>query len=155
MSVKAADINMFVETALCSNDDNALYEIPSFQLFRNDFVETCTGTPNGTAVYVKDDAHLISQPLRCNYNDVEITLLKANHPVNNLHVVGIYCSTSEVGITWFIDALKRLHSTTLDNPNTPLIIIGDFNVNLNENPSVKNTLCKYFVNERTAECAGY
>ena len=64
-NVKAADINIFVETALCTNDDKALYEIPSFQLFRNDFVENCTRTPYGTAVYVKDDAHLISQPLRC------------------------------------------------------------------------------------------
>ena len=30
-NVKAADINIFVETALRSNDDNALYEIPGFQ----------------------------------------------------------------------------------------------------------------------------
>ena len=29
-NVKAADINIFVETALCANDDNALYEIPGF-----------------------------------------------------------------------------------------------------------------------------
>ena len=32
-NVKAADINIFVETALCSNDDNALYGIPDFQLY--------------------------------------------------------------------------------------------------------------------------
>ena len=149
-NVKAADINIFVETALCSNDDNALYEIPSFQLFRNDFVENCTRTPYGTAVYVKDDAQLISQPLRCtcNYNDVEMTLLKANHPVNNLHIVGIYRSTSKVRITRFIDALKHLHSTILDNPSTPVIILGDFNVNLNENASDKNTLCKYLIQEK-------
>jgi hypothetical protein len=48
-NVKAADTNMFVETALCSNDDNELYQIPGFQLFRNDFI------PDGTAVYVKDN----------------------------------------------------------------------------------------------------
>ena len=112
-NVKAADINIFVETALCSNDDNALYENPGFQLFRNDFVENRARTPYGTVVYVKDDAHLISQPLRCNYNDVEMTLLKANHPVNNLHIVEIYRSTSKVRITRFIDALKHLHSTML------------------------------------------
>ena len=147
-NVKAADINIFVETALCSNDDNALYEIPSFQLFRNDFVKNCARTPYGTAVYVKDDAQLISQPLRCNYNDVEMTLLKANHPVNNLHTVGIYRSTSKVRITRFIDALKHLHSTILDNPSTPVIILGDFNVNLNENASDKNTLCKCLIQEK-------
>ena len=44
--MKAADINIFVETTPCSNDDNALYEIPGFQLFRNHFVE------NGTRTYI-------------------------------------------------------------------------------------------------------
>ena len=147
-NVKAADINIFVETALCSNDDNALYEIPGFQLFRNDFVQNGTRTPYRTAVYVKDDAQLISQPLRFNYNDVEMTLLTANQPVNNLHIVGIYRSTSKVRITRFIDALKHLHSAVLNDPNTPVIIFGDFNVNLNENTSDKNTLCKYLMEEK-------
>ena len=108
-NVKAADINIFVEMALCSNNDNALYEIPGFQLFRNDFVQNGTRTPYGTAVYVKDDAQLISQPLRFNYNDVEMTLLTANQPVNNLHIVGIYRSTSKVRITRFIRCIKALH----------------------------------------------
>ena len=77
-----------------------------------------------------------------------MTLLKANHPVNNLHIVGIYRSTSNVKITRFIDALKHLHSTILGNPNTPVVILGDFNVNLNENASDKNTLCKYLIEEK-------
>jgi len=103
-------------------------------------VENCTRTPYGTAVYLKDDAQLISQPLRCNYNDVEMTLLKANHPVNNLHIVGISRSTSKVRIIRFIDALKHFHPTILDNASAPVIILGDFNVNLNENASDKNSL---------------
>ena len=94
--MKAADINIFVETALCSNGDNALYEIHGFQLFRNDVMQHGTRTPYGTAVYVKNDALLFSQPLSCNYNDAEMTLLKVNQPVHNLHVVGIYRSTSKV-----------------------------------------------------------
>ena len=84
--------------------------------------------------------HAMLQPLRSNYNDVETTLLKANHPVNNLHIVGIYRSTSKVRITRFIDALKHLHSTIYN--------FGDFNVNLNENASDKNTLCKYLMQEK-------
>ena len=40
-----------------------------------------------------------------------------------------------------------MHSTILDNPNIPVIILGDFNVNLNENASNKNTLCKYLIKE--------
>ena len=147
-NVKAVDMNIFVETALCRNDDNALYKIPGFHLFRNDFVQIGTRTPYGTAVHAKDDAQLISQPLRRNYNDVEMMLLKANQPVNNLHIVRIYRSPSKVKIRKFIDALKHLHSTILDNPVTPVIILGDFNVNLNENASDKNTLCKYLMEEK-------
>ena len=108
-------------------------------------MENGTRTLYGTAVYEKDDAKLISQPLRCNYNDVEITLLKANQPVSNFNIVEIYRSMSKVKITRFIDALKHLHSTVLDDPNTPVVILGDLNVNLNENASDKNTLCKYLI----------
>ena len=147
-NVKAADTNIFVETALCSNDDNALYAIPGFQLFRNDFTQHGTRTPYGTAVYVKNDALLVSQPLRCNYNDVEMTLLKVNQPVKNLHIVGIYHSTSKVKIAQFINALKYLHSSFLNDPNTPTIILGDFNVNLNKNSSDKNIFCKYLIEEK-------
>ena len=147
-NVKAADINMFVETALCSNDSNDLYQIPSFQLFRNDFVTHGTRTPYGTAVYVKESVQLLSEPLRCNYNDVEITLIRINQPVHNLHIVAIYRSTSKVKIARFINALKHLHSTFLNDPNTPVIILGDFNVNLNENASEKNTLSKYLIEEK-------
>ena len=146
--MKAADINIFVQTALFSNDANALFEIPGFQLFRSEFLQKGTRTPYGTVAYIKRDAQLISQPLRCNYNDVEMTLVTASQPVNNLHIIGIYRSTSKVRITRFIDALKHLHSTILDDPNTPVIILGDFNVNLNENASDKNTLCKYLMEEK-------
>ncbi len=147
-NVKAADINMFVETALCSNDSNDLYQIPSFQLFRNDFVTHATRTPYGTAVYVKENVQLLSEPLRCNYNDVEMTLMRVNQPVHNLHIAAIYRSTSKVKIARFINALKHLHSTFLNDPNTPVIILGDFNVNLNENASEKNTLSKYLIEEK-------
>ena len=44
-SVKAADVNIFVETALCNNDINEVYDIPGFQLFRNDFLQQSTRTP--------------------------------------------------------------------------------------------------------------
>ena len=147
-NVKAANINMFVESALCSNDNNELYQIPGFHLYRNDFNPDGTRTPYGTAVYVKDNMQLILEPSRCNYNHVEITLLKVNKPINNLHIVAIYRSKSKVRISMFIDALKHLHSTYIKDPNTPVLILGDFNVNLFENTSDENTLCKYLIEER-------
>ena len=107
-----------------------------------------TRTPYGTAVYIKTDVQLMSQPLRCNYNDVEMTLIKVNQPVHNLHIIGVYRSTSKVKIVSFINALKHLHCAFLNDPNTPVIILGDFNVNLNEIASDKNTLCKYLIEEK-------
>ena len=118
-NVKAADINIFVETALCSNNANDLYQIPNFQLFRNDFMPHGTRTPYGTAVYVKESVNFLSEPLRCNYNDVEITLIKLNQPVHNLHIIGIYRSKSKVKTSRFIDALKILHSNVINDPNAP------------------------------------
>ena len=53
-NAKAADVNIFVETALCSND-NDLYQIPGFQLFRNDCMSHGTRTPYGTAVYIQEN----------------------------------------------------------------------------------------------------
>ena len=36
----------------------------------------------------------------------------------------------------------------INDPNTPVIILGDFNVNLFENASDKNTLSKYLIEEK-------
>jgi endonuclease/exonuclease/phosphatase family metal-dependent hydrolase len=53
-----------------------------------------------------------------------------------------------VKISTFINALKHFHSSYINNPNTPVIILGDFNVNLLENASDKNTLYKYLIEEK-------
>jgi endonuclease/exonuclease/phosphatase family metal-dependent hydrolase len=76
-----------------------------------------------------------------------MTLLKVNQAVNNLHIVRIYRFKSKVKISMFIDALKHFHSTYINDPNTP-IILGDFNVNLFENESDKNTVSKYLIEEK-------
>ena len=41
-----------------------------------------------------------------------------------------------------------MHSTILEDPNIPVIILRDLNVNLNENASDKNTLCRYLIEEK-------
>ena len=51
-NVKAADVKIFVETALCNNDNDETYSIPNFQLFRNDF-NFRNRAPYGTAMYDK------------------------------------------------------------------------------------------------------
>ena len=85
----------------------------------------------------------MSEPLRCNHNGVEITVIKVDQPVQNLHIVGIYRSKSKVKISKFIDALKYVHENILNYGNFPVIMLGDFNVNLMENSSEKKTLSKY------------
>ena len=106
------------------------------QLFRNDFISPGTRTPYGIAIYVQENVQLLTEPLRCNYNDVEMTLINVNQPIPNLHIVGIYHSKSKVKTSRFVDALRNLHSNFLDDPYVPIILLGDFNINL-----MKNTEC--------------
>ena len=94
-NVKADDVNICVQTALCSCDSNDLYQIPSFQLFRNDFISHGMRNLYGTAVYVQENVQLLTEPLRCNYNDVEMTFINVNQPVPNLHIVQISRSKGE------------------------------------------------------------
>ena len=104
-NVKAAHVNIFVKTALCTNDNYDLHQIPGFQLYRNDVMSHGMRTPYGTAVYVEEQVQLLSQPLKCNCNDVEMTMIKVSQPVYNLHIVGIYRSKLKVKTSHFIDAL--------------------------------------------------
>ena len=99
-NMKAADVNIFVETALCNNDCSQAYFIPNLTLFRNDF-NLGSRTTYGTAIHVKQNVKILSEPLRCNYNDVEMTLLKVDNPINNLHIVRIYRSKFKVTIWVF------------------------------------------------------
>ncbi len=104
-------------------------------------------TPYGTALYVKENVDVLSESVRCNYNDVEITLLRLNQPIHNLNIVEIYRSKSKVKISKFIEALKNLFLAAINDPNAPVIIIGDFNINFMENASDKKSLCKYLIEE--------
>lgn len=85
-NVQAADINIFVETALCSNDDDD-YSLEGFDLFRNDIEpQNVTQTSYGSAIYIKNSLDCITLPFRYNYNKVEITITVINHPSSNGHV---------------------------------------------------------------------
>ena len=60
-----------------------------------------------------------------------------DHLIPNLHVIGIYRSSSNVSLAKFIDALNYLHDSKLKTPDTPVVLLGDFNVNLLEKASVE------------------
>lgn len=81
-SVQVADVNIFVETALCSRDNDETYTLNNFQLYRNDFhTHSTTRSVYGTAVYVRNTLQCVSTPYRCNYNNVEITVTVVNQPI--------------------------------------------------------------------------
>ena len=100
-NVQAADINIFVETALCSNDNDDDYSVEGFDLFRNDIEpQIVTRTPYGSAIYIKNSLYCITLPFRYNYNNVEITITVINHRSSNghVHIVSIYRSPTKVNL---------------------------------------------------------
>ena len=67
---------------------------------------------------------------------------------NNIHVVGIYRSKSKVVFSKLIEALQHLHRTVLGEPQTPVIILGDLNVNFMEVTSQQKALVEYMIKQK-------
>ena len=106
-NVQEADLNICVETSLCSLDSSFHYQIDGFKLFRNDYypnsnIRTCYRT----AVYVKNTLTCLTTPTRFNMNDVEITVTVLKEPIPNLHIIGIYRSKNKVALQVLIDTLN-------------------------------------------------
>jgi len=83
-------------------------------------------------------------------NDVEITVTVLKHPIPNLHIIGIYRSKNKVPLQVLINTLNLLLDALLpeSSSTTPVVILGDFNVNLLEESSSKKKLQKYFQQQR-------
>ena len=146
-NIEKADVNICVETRLCSADTNDDYNLPRFHLYRNDYSQSNVRTSYGTAMYVAKTILCSQIPYRFNYNQVEITIMVTNHPIEDLHVIGIYRSKSKVTTRKLIDALKHLHDTKLANV-VPTLVLGDFNINLLEETSDKKALSKYLIEQK-------
>ncbi|CAH3028871.1 unnamed protein product, partial [Porites evermanni] len=100
----------------------------NFKLFRNDFCpQSNVRTAYGTAVYIKNSIKCKSEPYRCNFNDVEITVCIIHQPFPNLHIIGIYRSKAKVNLQSFITAINHVLDTVICDCNTPTVILGDFN----------------------------
>lgn len=122
-SVRAAHLNIFVESALCSKDNDEAYNMDNFHLYRNDYdPQNSTRTTYGTAVYVRNDIECLCDPFRWNYNSTEITVCTINVHACKVHFVGIYRSKSKVTLSKLIEALEHLHQTILTDPQTPAIL---------------------------------
>ena len=86
--MQKADVNICVETRLCTADISDDYNLPKFQLYRNDYSQSNVRTSYGTAVYVANNILCSQIPYRFNYNQVEITIMVTNHLIKHLHVIG-------------------------------------------------------------------
>ncbi len=90
----------------------------------------------------------MSEPICCNYSEVEVALLKINSPNNNLCIIGVYHSKSKVTISRFHDLLEHLFERSLDSGNVPVNVLGDFNFNLLENAYKRAAVYKYLTQEK-------
>ena len=147
-NIKKADINIFVETKLCLSDRDDTYQLREFMLYRNDFNQSIKRTCYGTAVYIKNDLNCAEVPRRINFYNVEITIMVLSDPIPNVHVIGIYRSKTYVKLSNLIDALNHLHSSKLTYCSIPVVLLGDFNVNLMEQTTEKKALTKCLIEER-------
>ncbi|KAL9964814.1 hypothetical protein ACROYT_G028502 [Oculina patagonica] len=141
-NVKAADINIFVETRLWVFDQNDEFEINDFSLFRNDALfdrQLHTQRPfYGTAVYTR--AQCYDEYPKCqNMHGVEITIIKVEC-LPDVVIAGIYRSP-KVPMRHLLQALRELHS--IMSTERFHIILGDFNIDFNDgvqNSSIHNQM---------------
>ena len=73
-NIQKAHVNIFVEAKLCLSDKDVTYELPGFNIYRNDFNQSNIRTSYGTAVYIKNDLNCTKIPYTFNMNNVEITV---------------------------------------------------------------------------------
>ena len=100
-------------------------------------------------MYIRNDVECTCDPFRWNYNNTEMTVAIINLPgCNNIHVVGIYRSKSKVVFSKLIEGLEHLHRTILSEPRTPVIILGDLNVNFMEVTSQQKALVEYMIKQK-------
>ena len=121
----SADINIFTETRFNSQDNNDMYDIAGYVLFRNDNLNSSNGSRSygGTAVYSKIP-YLPGYPYCHNIHGVEITVIKLAS-LEDWIIIGIYHSPN-VPVRQLYEAITEvLNNISPDNNN----ITGDFNIN--------------------------
>ena len=138
----STDVNIFTETRFCHSDDESVYIIENYSLFRNDGTMTTSNRRpyGGTAVYSRVD-YYPGYPYSCNSHGIEITairLMTAPH----IHIFGIYRSLS-VPIVQMCSALSNMLFSQASQLN---VFIGDFNIDWLENAG-RTSLYNLFVRD--------
>ena len=102
----------------------------------------------GTAVYIKNDLNCTKIPFRCNFDNLEITVMGLSQPIPNIHIIDIYRSKTKVTISQLIDALTHLHNSVLTEPSIPTVLLGDFNIDLMQANIEQKALTKYLITDK-------
>ena len=92
-NVQAADLNIFVETALPSHVNDNDYSVDDFRLFRNDIQpQVYVRTAHGSAMYFKNLSKCVTMPFQYYYNELEMTITIISHPspIEQVYIVVIY-----------------------------------------------------------------
>ena len=122
----SSDIAIFTETRFGTYDDEEMYNIDGYQLFRNDDLANQDNNRRpygGTAVYSRIP-FVEGYPYSHNINGIEFTIIKVvNNP--NFTVIGVYRSP-KIPVRHLCSALVEIVADETLQPN---IILGDFNVN--------------------------
>ena len=77
INYSSADIQIFTETRISSQDPDEMYEIERFRLFRNDDTSECSRPYHGTAIYFKLPM-LSGYPRAQNADGIEFTIMKTD-----------------------------------------------------------------------------
>ena len=124
LNYTSTDINIFSETRFISSDNDNMYEIYGYTLFRNDDQPSVTSRPyGGTAVFSRVD-FLPGYPCCHNIHGIEITVIKVMI-LPHVTIIGVYRSP-KIPVQQLCHALNEVLSTLSSQFN---IFIGDFNVN--------------------------
>lgn len=88
-NIQKAHVNIFVEAKLCLSDRDDAYQMNEFIRYRNNFNLSDIRTCYGTTVYIKNNLTCTKIPHRCNFNNLEITVIVLTQPIANIHIIGI------------------------------------------------------------------
>ena len=137
------DLNLFSETRFSHLDNENMYKINGYVLFRNDSQSTTVNSRpyGGTAVYSKVD-FFPGYPYCQNINGMEITIIRLEK-IHRVTIVSVYRSP-KVTISNMCRALQQILIQLSTQYN---IFIGDFNINYLVDNTLKRSLYNLFIRD--------
>ena len=149
-----ADIIAITESRLNNSDSQNTYVLPGYQMYRFDdmsFTGSTGRSCKGTVIYSKTD---LTDYKNCHINNIETTIVKFNHKHTTVQLVIIYCSPRNATIATFKSFIE--HLLQLLNTDTPILIMGDTNIDFNSQLLLSPILQKHnFQQVMTKETTDY